>query len=230
VYDRERFSPSYQEFPSMMTRFFPSSWRYSLSALAVIATTACAGSSSPTSPSRLTADVDSGASVTSAQSHTAAKPLSGTAGTVFVEVEEGSGLFGFPAGTLNGESGRLVTLTGDIEGINFEPGVCNPGVDMTFGPTFCVVFGVGPGQFTRARTGGTAFTTCACTVAGIGNPGDQFILKISYPPATPPKYPFGFTKFTFQGGTGALSGLRGQGTLDFAANPAVTFNYHFVAN
>ena len=214
----------------MMSCFFRSAWRHSLSVLAVIATTACAGNGSPTSPSRLTADVDSGASATSAQSQTAARPQSGTAGTEFVEVEAGSGLYGFPAGTLNGESGRLVKLTGDIEGINFEPGFCNPGVDMTFGPTFCVVFGDGPGQFTRARTGGTAFTTCACSVAGIGNPGDQFILKISYPPATPPQYPFGFTKFTFQDGTGALSGLRGQGTLDFAASPAVTFSYHFVAN
>ena len=176
----------------------------------------------------MAADVDS--SVASSGSLSAsAKPQAGTAGTTFVEVMPG--VFGFAAATLNGESGRNVQLTGDIVGINFEPGTCNPGVDTTLGfETSCVVFGDGPGQFTRARTGGTAFTTCACSVAGIGNPGDQFILKISYPPATPPQYPFGFTKFTFQDGTGALSGLRGQGTLDFAANPAVSFSYHFVAN
>jgi hypothetical protein len=67
-------------------------------------------------------------------------------------------------------------------------------------------------------------------VAGIGNPGDGLSLRISYPEATPKQYPFGFTKFAFQDGTGALSGLRGQGTLDFAANPAVSFSYHFVAH
>jgi len=213
----------------MIAGFFRSSWRHSLSLVAVIATAACAGNGSPTSPSRMAAEVDSSVAASGSLS-ASAKPQTGTAGTQFVEVEAGSGLYGFPAGTLNGESGRLVQLTGDIVGINFEPGFCNPGVDMTFGPTFCVVFGDGPGQFTRARKGNTAFTTCACTLAGIGNPGDQFILKISYPPATPPQYPFGFTKFTFQDGTGALSGLRGQGTLDFAASPAVSFSYHFVAN
>jgi hypothetical protein len=92
----------------------------------------------------------------------------------------------------------------------------------------CVVFGDGPGRFQRAHPGGTGFTTCHCTVAGVGDPGDSFILKISYPPATPPQYPFGFTKFAFQDGTGELAGLRGEGTLDFAANPAVSFSYHFV--
>lgn len=201
--------------------------RNSLIVLAVIATAACADNSSPTSPSRLSADVDASASATGAASPSA-KPQTGTAGTVFADI---GGVGGFAAAMLNGQSGRNVELTGDIVGINFEPGTCNAGVDMSLGfPTSCVVFGNGPGQFTRARNGGTAFTTCHCTVAGVGNPGDQFTLRISYPPATPPQYPFGFTKFTFQGGTGALKGLRGQGTLDFAANPAVTFSYHFVGN
>jgi hypothetical protein len=211
----------------MMAGFLRSSWRPSLSVLAVIATAACAGNGSPTSPSRQSVELDASAAMSSGALSASAKPQTGTAGTAFVEVVPG--VFGFAAGTLNGESGRDVQLTGDIAGINFEPGTCNPGVDTTLGfPTSCVVFGDGPGQFTRARKGNTAFTTCECTVAGIGNPGDLFILRISYPPATPPHYPFGFTKFTFQDGTGALSGLRGQGTLDFAAEPAVTFSYHFV--
>jgi hypothetical protein len=228
VYDPNHFPNLFQESQSMMAGFFRSSWRHSLSLVAVIATAACAGNGSPTSPSRLAADADTAAASTS-QSETAAKPQSGTAGTNFVEVMPG--VFGFASGTLNGEPGRNVELVGDIVGVNFEAGTCNPGVDTSLGfPTSCVVFGDGPGQFTRARKGQTAFTTCSCTVAGIGNPGDQFVLKISYPPATPPQYPFGFTKFAFQAGTGALSGLRGQGTLDFAANPAVSFSYHFVAN
>ncbi|HUE84829.1 MAG TPA: hypothetical protein VMO26_02015 [Vicinamibacterales bacterium] len=175
----------------------------------------------------MTADGDASTAASSSIS-TSAKPQTGTAGTQFVEVMPG--VFGFAAGTLNGETGRDVQLTGDIVGVNFEPGTCHAGVDMSLGfPTSCVVFGDGPGQFTRARPGNTAFTTCQCTVAGVGNPGDQVTLRISYPPATPPQYPFGFTKFSFQNGTGALSGLRGQGTLDFAANPAVSFSYHFVA-
>jgi hypothetical protein len=211
----------------MMSVFLRPSWRYSLGLLAVIASTACAGSGSPTSPSHLAADGDA-SSAASVSNSASAKPQAGTAGTVFVEVMPG--VFGFAAGTLNGETGRDVQLTGDIVGINFEAGTCNPGVDMSLGfPTSCVVFGDGPGQFTRARAGQTAFTTCSCSLAGIGSPGDQFVLKISYPPATPPQYPFGFTKFTFQDGTGALSGLRGQGTLDFAADPTVSFSYHFVA-
>jgi hypothetical protein len=212
----------------MMVGFLRSTWRQSLSVLALMATVACSSSNSPTSPSRLAAEIDASTAASSSLS-TSAKPQTGTAGTAFVEVEPG--VFGFAAGVLDGESGRNVQLIGDIVGVNFEPGTCNAGVDMSLGfPTSCVVFGDGPGQFTRARKGGTAFTTCACTVAGIGNIGDLFMLRISYPPATPPQYPFGFTKFTFQDGTGALAGLRGQGTLDFAANPAVSFSYHFVAN
>ena len=211
----------------MMAGFLRPSWRHSLSLLAVIATAACAGNGTPTSPSPLANDLDA-STVASGSNSTSAKPQTGTAGTEFVEVMPG--VFGFAAGMLNGESGRIVQLIGGIFGINFELGTCNPGVDMSLGfATSCVVFGNGPGQFTRARKGQTAFTTCSCTVDGVGNPGDQFTLRISYPPATPPQYPFGFTKFTFQDGTGALRGLRGQGTLDFAADPAVSFKYHFVA-
>jgi hypothetical protein len=210
----------------MMAGFLRPSWRHSLSLLAVIATAACAGNSTPTTPSPLANDLDA-STVASGSNSTSAKPQTGTAGTNFALID---GVPGFAPGTLNGETGRDVQLVGGIVGINFEPGTCNPGVDMSLGfATSCVVFGNGPGQFTRARKGQTAFTTCSCTVAGVGNQGDQFTLKISYPPATPPQYPFGFTKFTFQGGTGALRGLRGQGTLDFAADPAVSFKYHFVA-
>jgi hypothetical protein len=228
VYDPKHFPNLFQEFQSMMAGFFRSSWRHAFGLVAVIATAACAGNGSPTSPSRTAVDADTTAA-SSSQSQTAAKPQAGTAGTAFVEVMPG--VFGFASGTLDGETGRNVQLVGDIVGINFEAGTCNPGVDMSLGfATSCVVFGDGPGQFTRARKGQTAFTTCSCTVAGIGNLGDQFVLRISYPPATPPQYPFGFTKFAFQDGTGALSGLRGQGTLNFAANPAVSFSYHFAAN
>jgi hypothetical protein len=123
--------------------------------------------------------------------------------------------------------GRNVRLFGDIEGINFEPGECHPG---TFFGLECVIFGDQAGQFTRLAPGGVAFTTCdPCAVGDVGgDPGDSVILKISYPPALPPQYPAGFTKFTFQHGTGALSGLSGQGTLDFSQFPPVaTFTYRF---
>ena len=122
---------------------------------------------------------------------------------------------------------KAVVLAGDIVGVNFEPGTCHPGLDSVFG-LHCFLFGDGPGEFTRLAQGGVARTTCHCTVGGVGNPGDQVTLKISYPPALPKQYPSGFTKFTFQDGTGALSGLRGEGTLDFGAFPQATFSYHFV--
>jgi hypothetical protein len=156
------------------------------------------------------------------------KPVAGLAGFALVEVEPG--LFGFASGVdANGNPGREVELVGDIKGINFEQGICVPGVDTSLGfPTSCVVFGDGPGQFMRARPGSTAFTLCECTVGGVGAPGDTVLLKISYPDAFPPQYPAGFTKFTFQHGTGALAGLRGQGTLDFSVlSDQVTFKYHF---
>jgi hypothetical protein len=160
-------------------------------------------------------------------------PAQGTASAEFIfeAVYEGhANVFRFEQGVdAQGNPGRLVRLSGDIEGINFEPGECMPGVD-TSNPGFltsCVNFGTGPGQFVRARPGQTAFTTCECTVGGVGGEDSSFVLKISYPKATPPQYPFGFTKFTFLDGTGELEGLRGQGTLDFAASPQVTFTYHF---
>jgi hypothetical protein len=136
---------------------------------------------------------------------------------------------GFPDAVENGVTGRNVTLQGDIVGINFEPGTCHPGVDSMFG-LHCFLFGDGPGQFTRLRPGGVAFTTCHCTVGGIGDPGDQVTLKISYPLSLPHPYPSGFTKFTFQDGTGALRGLSGQGTLDFGAFPQATFTYRFAGH
>lgn len=214
----------------MSNRLSVLSLRKCVIVVAACATAACAGGT-PTSPSRQSAEIDAVALSSNAAVHASARPQQGTAGTVFAANADGLGTPGFTPVVFNGVWTRRVDLNGGIIGPNYEPGTCNPGVDMSLGfPTFCVVFGDGPGQFTRARKGGTAFTTCVCSLAGIGNPGDQFTLKISYPPATPPQYPFGFTKFTFQDGTGALAGLRGQGTLNFAANPAVTFSYHFVGN
>lgn len=99
--------------------------------------------------------------------------------------------------------------------------MCNPGPDSS--GLHCLSFEDG---FTRLAPGGTAFTTCHCTVGGVGNPGDTVLLKISYPPATPPQYPMNFTKFTFQHGTGELSGLTGQGTLNLATGEIV-FTYRF---
>ena len=196
----------------------------------ILLTVSVACSSTPTSPSRQVTDIGAGAALAGgAQTQANGGQQSGTASVVFVEVSPG--VFGFAEATRDGVSGREVILTGDIVGVNFEPGQCIPGVDMTLGfPTSCVVFGTGPGQFVRAHPGQTAFTTCECSIGGVGNAGDQFVLKISYPPATPPQYPFGFTKFTFQNGTGSLSNLRGHGTLDFAADPAVSFTYHFAGN
>lgn len=187
---------------------------------------ACAGSS-PASPS---AAVTTGATTSIADSntqgvaHTDAQGGSLTGSAAF-GLGPTPGGFGFASATENGVSGRNVPLAGDIVGTNFEPGVCHPGTDA-FG-LFCVIFGDGPGQFTRMAPGGVAFTTCHCTVGGVGDSGDQVILKISYPPATPPQYPGGFTKFTFQAGTGALGRLSGQGTLDFSKNPQVSFTYRF---
>jgi hypothetical protein len=190
--------------------------RSALAVTAVVVTTACAGSNPAGPSSAITAGVSGSAAATDAQGGS----LSGSA--YFDPFSTG----GFPDAQENGVTGRNVALHGDIEGINFEPGVCHPGVDSVFG-LHCFLFGDGPGEFTRLAPGGVAFTTCHCTVGGVGNPGDQVILKISYPPATPPQYPNGFTKFTFQGGTGALSTLSGQGTLDFASFPQATFSYRF---
>src|SRR5688572_11162289 len=79
---------------------------------------------------------------------------------------------GFPDAVQDGVTGRNVVLQGDIEGTNFEPGTCHPGVDSVFG-LHCFLFGDGAGQFTRLRPGGVAFTTCYCTVGGVGEPGDS---------------------------------------------------------
>jgi len=194
-------------------------WRQSVSVLAVLATTACAGSGSPTSPALMNAAAGS----TAIAGSSATAPQTGTSAIVLEPTSDGG--FGFEAGELNGVSGRFVKLEGTITGYNFEPGECMPGSDP-FAGLSCVLFGDGPGMFKRAHAGNTAFTTCNCTVDGIGGPDDSFILKISYPPATPPNYPDGFTKFTFQDGTGALATLRGQGTLNFT-DLSVNFSYHF---
>ncbi len=170
--------------------------------------------------------------LTPASANGQSKQMAGTAaaGLVMGEPYQGQPVFEFAMGTdAQGAPGRLVQLSGDIEGINFEPGTCMDGVDTSnpFFYTRCVNFGTGPGRFVREHPGQTAFTTCQCTVGGVGDDDSSFVLKISYPKATPPQYPAGFTRFTFQDGTGALEGLRGQGTLDFAVVPQVTFRYHF---
>lgn len=189
---------------------------------ALVVTAACSGTVAPTSPSAgLTAGVSSSSAATEAKGGS----LAGTSALGFVDT--GGGVYGFLAGSEGGQTGRFVALTGDIAGTNFEPGVCHPGVDPYIGMS-CVVFGDGPGMFTRYAPGGVADTTCHCSVGGVGDPGtDQVILKISYPPATNQKFPGGFTKFTFQAGTGPLSTLSGQGTLDFAKDPQASFSYRF---
>jgi hypothetical protein len=186
---------------------------------------AAACTTTPTSPSRQMAEVDAAAALTGGAAAQANSGKQSGVANIVPGFEDGAVTFAY--GQLNGVWGRFVTLTNAISGTNFEPGTCHPGVDpASIGvPSRCVVFGSGPGQFTRSRPGNTAFTTCIdCTIGGrTGN----VTLKISYPPATPPQFPAGFTKFTFQDGTGGLRGLRGQGTLDFSDLTA-SFDYHFV--
>jgi hypothetical protein len=164
--------------------------------------------------------------------------------------------------------GRLVPLNGDTAGLNFEPGVCTAGTFPFPGPlqgSTCVVFSEAsnpiPGTFIREKPGDVAFTTCHCSVGGVGDPfitglqsihdivlSDQkqaleeyealqeailareihsrFTLKIRYfgPDA---QYPFGHTEFQFVDGKGELKHLKGEGILDFAGNPPITFDYWF---
>jgi hypothetical protein len=192
----------------------------------VVAISACAGSS-PASPTSTSAAAHStvvgGASGSGSATVAAAGGGGSLTGTAYFNPFATGG---FPDAVENGVTGRDVALHGAIEGINFEPGTCAPGADPNFFGLHCVLFGSGPGQFTRLRPGGVAFTTCHCTVGGVGGPNDTVTLKISYPPATPPQYPGGFTKFTFQDGTGELAGLSGQGTLDLSSG-TVEFTYRF---
>src|SRR6187402_2761261 len=80
----------------------------------------------------------------------AAAPAAQQDGTAFFDP---FGTGGFPDAVQDGVTGRNVVLHGDIEGTNFEAGVCHPGVDSIFG-LHCFLFGSGPGQFTRERPGG----------------------------------------------------------------------------
>jgi hypothetical protein len=119
--------------------------------------------------------------------------------------------------------GRRILLTGVIEGVNFEPGICNPAQTGPFAGK-CLIFTnsepVLPGQFKRAHPGQTAFTVCdPCTVDGRTG---SFILKISYPNPNNIQ----ITHFTIQGATGDLEGLQGEGTVDFSTG-AYTLRYHF---
>ena len=198
--------------------------RSAIALSALVVTTACSGTA-PTGPSAArTSSVSASSAATEAQGGS----LTGVAALNFAPVDDGFGntVGGFAEATEDGQTGRVVELSLDIVGLNFEPGVCHPGQDTSLGfPTHCVVFGDGAGQFTRYAPGGVAFTTCHCTVGGVGEAGDQVLLKISYPPAVNQRYPGGFTKFTFQAGTGALARLSGQGTLNFAAYPQASFSY-----
>lgn len=70
--------------------------------------------------------------------------------------------------------GRWVPLNGDIDGLNFEPGVCarEPYLDPTTKvKMYCLAFGDGvmPGTFKRALPGTVAFTRCHCTVEDVGD-------------------------------------------------------------
>ncbi len=195
--------------------------RFAIVLSTVAMTAACAGTA-PTSPSAgLTASAGAAAS-------TDAKGGS-TSGLASLALYNGP-TADYPSGYLSiakVPGGRLVTLYGDIAGTNFEPGECiGTGPDFTPGlPSFCVAFGTADGQFVRERAGGTAFTTCECTIGGRTG---TVTLKISYPPPTTPNYPGGFTKFTFQDGRNGLEGLTGQGTLDFSkGTDQVTFTYRF---
>ena len=122
----------------------------------------------------------------------------------------------------SGESGRDVFLQGAIEGLNFEPGLCEPDPNF-FGKcaTFTRSNNLQPGDFKRAHPGQTAFTLCS--PCRIDERTGSFVLKISYPN---PK-DLTFTKFTIQQASGGLEGLRGQGTLDFTSGN-YELHYHFV--
>lgn len=203
--------------------------RSTIAIASLVATAACTGSA-PMSPSAApTASLSSSSAATDAQGGS----LTGNGSLVLnFGIAGYPGAAGFESGELNGQTGRVVELAGDIKGINFEAGVCHDGT-LTFPNGFvthCLVFGEGDGQFTRLAPGGTAFTTCTCGVKKADGTYayGTVILKISYPPAVNGQYPGGFTKFTFQGGTGDLAGLSGQGTLNFAnTGSEISFTYRF---
>src|SRR5829696_9223996 len=114
--------------------------RSAIALSAVVVTAACSGTA-PTSPSAaLTSSVSTSSAATDAQGGS----QTGFAALNFAAVDDGYGniVGGFADATLDGQTGRVVELSGDIVGTNFEPGVCHPGQDTTLGfPTHCVVFG-----------------------------------------------------------------------------------------
>jgi len=210
--------------------------RSTIAIVSLVATAACTGSS-PMSPSAApTASLSSSSAATDAQNGS----LTGNGSLVLdFNIPGYPGAGGFKSGVLAGQTGRVVELAGDIKGLNFEAGVCQGGTlalpNDTPDPsddfvTHCLVFGEGAGQFTRLAPGGVAFTTCTCGVKKADGTYayGTVILKISYPPAVNNLYPGGFTKFTFQGGTGDLANLSGQGTLNFANQGSeISFTYRF---
>ncbi len=82
-------------------------WRQSVSVLALVAAAGCAGSGSPTSPS-----LSAGAGTAGVQA--ASQQQTGTAETVFVEVQQG--VLGFAAAVEDGVTGVLVP-PGDPTGL-----------------------------------------------------------------------------------------------------------------
>lgn len=203
--------------------------RSTIAIAALVGTAACTGSN-PASPSAgLTASVSSSSAATDAKGGS----LTGNGSLVLdFDIPGYPGAGGFESAVVGGQTGRVVELAGDIKGINFEAGVCHDGT-LTFPNGFvthCLVFGEGDGQFTRLAPGGVAFTTCTCGVKKADGTYayGTVTLKISYPPAVNGQYPGGFTKFTFQDGTGDLAGLSGQGTLNFDdVGSEISFTYRF---
>src|SRR3954451_11497618 len=112
--------------------------RSAIALSAVFVTAACSGTASTSPSPALTSSVSASSASTDAQGGS----LTGTAALSFVDT--GGGVFGFLAGTQDGQTSRVGQLTGDIEDNNFEPGVCHDGVDTSLG-LYCEVFGEGPG-------------------------------------------------------------------------------------
>ena len=120
---------------------------------------------------------------------------------------------------MTGEPGRLLVLTGTIEGPNFEPGICTPDRSGTC-PGLTDSEPVPAGFFKPAHSAPTALTLCdPCTVDGI--PG-SLTLRISSPRSRNVRG----MQFTIQDAAGGLQGLRGQGSMDLATG-TYSLRYHF---
>jgi len=107
--------------------------------------------------------------------------------------------------------GRFVALRGTIDGLNFEPGTCNPDTDQGPFPGKCLIFTnsvpVPPGQFKRAFPGQRSFTLFEGTVDGKAG---KFFLDILYPEPDEEQV----TYFTIRDAEEGLEGLEGDGSLN----------------